>query len=124
MRPTKYDPKFCDAAVTFLKDGYSVAAFAGSIGVSKSTIYQWIEIHPEFSDAIKQGQAAAILWWEDRARAIANGHDGNATITIFGLKNRAPDEWRDKTETEHSGGVKIDGISMTFVASDPDTKHR
>lgn len=114
-RPSKYDPAFCDQVRSFLKEGYSVAAFAGSIGVAVSTVNLWRNEHSEFSDAVKDGQAAAILWWENRARAVAAGEDGNPTLVIFGLKNRAPDEWRDKTETEHSGEVGIRKIEREIV---------
>lgn len=115
-RPSKYDPAFCDEAREFLKDGYSVAAFAGKIGVAVSTVNLWITQHPEFSDAVKAGQAAATLWWEQRARGIASGaEEGNPTLVIFGLKNRAPEQWRDKTETEHSGTVGVHKVEREIV---------
>ena len=115
-RPTKYDPEFCDQVREFLKDGYSVAAFAGEIGVSYSTVKLWEQEHPEFSAAVKDGRAAAVLWWEKRNRELALGtSNANATSVIFGLKNRAPEEWRDKTETEHSGAVEVTKITRTIV---------
>jgi transcriptional regulator with XRE-family HTH domain len=105
-RPTKYEPEFCERAREFLAQGYSLAAFAGSIGVSYSTVRLWEQEHPEFSAAVKDGRAGATLWWENRARALAQGGEGNATTVIFGLKNRAPEEWKDKRETELSGRVE------------------
>lgn len=115
-RPSKYEPEFCDQIREFLKDGYSVAAFAGHIGVAYSTVSLWEKEHPEFSEAVKQARAAATLWWEERNRESALGSSGgNATSIIFGLKNRAPEEWRDKTETEHSGSLAITKISRSVV---------
>ena len=102
-RPTKYDPKYCKQVVEVLKDGYSIAGFAAEIGVSVQTIYNWMQEYPAFFDAVKDGQTAAARWWEERIRQIAAGGDGNATAAIFGLKNRLPSEWRDKTETEITG---------------------
>ena len=102
-RPSKYDPAFCDTARTFLADGYSVLALAGEIGVSLQTIYNWMDANPDFLDAVKDGQAAAGRWWEDRLRDIAEGKDGNATAAIFGLKNRARDQWADVSRQEHTG---------------------
>lgn len=102
-RPTKYDDTFCDAIIDFMADGYSVTAFAGSIRVSRSTVYKWAEDHPEFSDALETAQAAAALWWEDKLRDCAEKGEGNATASIFGLKNRAAADWRDKQSYEHSG---------------------
>jgi transposase-like protein len=109
-RPTDYDTEYCDKAETFLADGYSVAALAGFLGVAKSTIYEWIDRHPEFSDSVKRGQAGAVYWWEKANRNLAMTGEGNATACVFGLKNRASDEWRDKVETEHSGNVSFEAI--------------
>lgn len=101
-RPSKYDPAYCDQIIDFLADGYSVTAFAGSIRVARSTVYLWAEEHPEFSDALNIGQAASALWWENRLRDNAEKGEGNATAAIFGLKNRAADDWRDKREHDHN----------------------
>lgn len=102
-RPSTYEPRYCEEVIQFLRDGYSIAAFAGSIGVARSTIYEWIDAHPEFSDAVKIAQAGSVLAWEERLRVAATAGDGNATAIIFGLKNRAGDEWRDVKAHEHSG---------------------
>jgi hypothetical protein len=109
-RPTKYDPAYCDEAETFLAGGYSIAALAGQLGVAVSTVKEWISVHPEFSASVKRGQAGAVLWWETRNIEFAETGEGNATAIIFGLKNRASEEWRDKIETEHSGGVSITAV--------------
>jgi len=101
-RPTKYDPAFCDEIIDFLSEGYSVTAFAGYIRVSRSTVYLWAEEHPEFSDALNVGQAASALWWENQLRNNAQTGEGNATSCVFGLKNRAADDWRDKRDHDHT----------------------
>lgn len=107
-RPTKYNPKFCEDVIEYMSQGYSATAAAGYIGVSRSTLYKWADENPDFSDALKTGQVKAALWWETVARGIAVGQDGNATIAIFGLKNRAQDDWRDRKEVaaEHSGKIE------------------
>ena len=102
-RPSTYDPAYCDQIVDYLSNGYSVTAFAGSIGVARSTVYKWADEHPLFSDALKTGQAKSSIWWEDCLREIVIGGEGNATAAIFGLKNRSADEWREKVVNEHTG---------------------
>lgn len=118
-RPSKYDPSYCDAVIEFMAEGYSLSAFAGSIGVAYSTAKLWEQQHEDFSAAVKAGRAKAVYWWEQRGRQIAMGGDGNPTAVIFGLKNRAPDEWRDKTETEltgpDGGPVQIQKIERVIV---------
>jgi len=103
---TSYRSAYCDEVVDFLKDGYSLAAFAGHIGISRSTLYMWIDNHPDFAEAVKRAQARSALWWERRILDFAKTGQGNASAIIFGLKNRASDEWRDKTHTELTGKVE------------------
>jgi hypothetical protein len=109
-RPTKYDQAFCDDVIDFLSQGYSVTAWAGSKRVARSTVYKWASEHPEFSDALNIGQAASALWWETCLRTNATTGDGASSAIIFGLKNRAADDWRDKQEIEQTNfNVTIDG---------------
>lgn len=102
-RPSKYSPAYCNEVVEFLAQGFSVSAFAGEIGVAASTVKLWAKDIPEFSDAVKRGQAKAIAFWERAAIKLAMTGEGNATACIFGLKNRASDEWADMTKTELTG---------------------
>ena len=101
-RPSAYKPEYCDTIVKVMSDGYSVTGFAGIIGVSRQTIYNWADEHTEFFDALKTAQAAAGVWWEDQLRNIVQGGEGNATAAIFALKNRAADDWRDKREVDNT----------------------
>lgn len=91
--------------IEHLAEGASIASFAAEIGVARSTINQWAEDYPEFSEALKKAKAKCAAWWETRLRAlaVAGGGPGAATAVIFGLKNMASDDWRDKHDHEHSG---------------------
>ena len=102
-RPSKYDPKYCAEVIEFLAKGHSVTAFAGSIRVSRSTVFNWADTNPEFLDALKVGQARATQFWEAILANVATSGKGNATAAIFGLKNRAPEDWRDRMVNEHTG---------------------
>lgn len=85
--------------------GYSLTAFAGGIEVARSTINEWMEQFPEFSEAVKKHSAIRTRHLEG---GLLEAPDGpKVTSRIFALKNAAPDEWRDKHEVEHSGGVNI-----------------
>jgi hypothetical protein len=111
-RPTDYRQEYCDLVIAEMAKGYSLGAFAGTVGVARSTIQRWVAEHPEFSVAVGKGQAARLKQWETAAMKGAYSKDGgNATLIIFGLKNagRAPageeDEWAEKTEVKHSGAI-------------------
>ena len=79
--------------------GLSLTAFAGEIGVARSTINEWIDNQPEFSEAVKIAKAKRTLALE---RGMLSAESGPAvTARIFALKNADPDEWRDKQHVEH-----------------------
>lgn len=98
-----------------MSDGASMTSFAAEIGVARSTLNEWAENHPEFSEAVKRAKAKCAAWWEKIARDGAKGGDANPTLCIFGLKNMAADDWRDKVEHEQSGTVTtVHKIERTF----------
>lgn len=104
-RPTKYDPAFCEQLVEFCSQGYSLTAYAGSIGVCRNTLTEWAGAHPEFLVAVSRAKAVRLLHWEGAALKVATkgGGPGTSTMIIFGLKNMGGDEWSDTTKTELSG---------------------
>lgn len=106
-RPSKFQPSYCDQVIEHMTEGASLTSFAAEIGVSRATLNVWMEAHPEFLDAAHTGKAKCAAWWERVARANAKEGTGNATITVFGLKNMSPDDWRDKQEVEQSGSVTV-----------------
>jgi transposase len=107
-RPTDYRAAYCADVVECLSEGYSISGFAGLIGVSRQSIYQWAQDHPAFSDALNIAKAKSAKFWEDRHIAIAKGAEGNVTATIFALKNRVADDWREKVEVAHTGSVAVE----------------
>lgn len=96
-RPSKYEAVHCEQVIECLAQGHSVTAFAGEIGVARSTVFKWADEHPEFSDALKTGQARATAFWEKILIGVARDGKGNATAAIFGLKNRAAEDWADRS---------------------------
>ena len=97
-RPSKYSEAYCTEVITFMEEGYSLTAFAAEIGVCRDTVTEWCSTYPEFSVAVKKAKAKCARWWEARGRDSAMTGQGNATSVIFGLKNMAPDDWREKSE--------------------------
>lgn len=108
-RPTSYKPEYCQTAIDFLAQGYSVTALAGFIGCARSSVFKWAEENAQFSDALKTGQAKASYFWEQTLRNVATKGEGNATAAIFGVKNRCRDDWSDLAQIDH---ISTDG-SMT-----------
>jgi len=104
-RPTKFKPAYCNEVINTMATGLSLTAFAGEIGVARSTINEWIDNFPEFSEAVRVAKAKRTLALE---RGMLGAESGPAvTARMFALKNADPDEWRDKREVQHSGEVGV-----------------
>ena len=104
-RPTLYRPELCDQIIAAMGEGLSADAAAAKIGISVRSLYHWQQEYPAFMHAIQEGRIRALLWWEERALAMAHGKPGNASIVTLGLKNRsrAASGWHDAQRLEHSG---------------------
>ena len=90
--------------------GLNNEQIAYSLGMAKSTLYKLISEDSDILEYIKRGQMSAI---EDISNALyETALQGNTTAQIFFLKNRAG--WKDKNETEISGGLKHEVIEVVF----------
>lgn len=114
-RPSLYDPVYCEGIIEHCASGASITSYAAEIGVCRDTISEWAVAHPDFSAAVKRAKAKAAAWYDKTARKIADGESGNATLCIFGLKNFAPDDFRDVQEQKHSGEVTVNKVVREFV---------
>lgn len=112
-RPTLYEETLCDKLMGHMAEGLSFESFAGTIGVSRDSLYEWAKVHPEFSDAKKVGTELGRLFWEKLGRdhilseseSYGNNQGGkskslNSAVYIFNMKNRFG--WRDKQPDEEA----------------------
>ncbi len=119
-RPSSYDPAYCERVVEIMAQGFSLTAAMGELGFHRDTGYEWQSQHPEFSDAVKEGQAKRQLFLERRLMGAEIG--AVVTSSIFALKNTGTGDWRDKQEHELSGSVRYEKIERTIV--DPSDSNR
>jgi hypothetical protein len=104
-RPTLYRPEYCQRAIDFMGQGYSVTALAGHLGMSKDAIYDWINHYPDFCHAINIGRAARVAALE--AKLLTTSQGVGVTAAIFALKNAEPEEWQDRYNTTAEVNVDI-----------------
>lgn len=96
-RPTKYDPKYCDEIIEFMREGKHLVQFAAKIGINKDSLQEWTKKHEEFSVALKIAKDASTAWWLDRytEKAIGLTEKGSDVLLIKMLKVKDP-EFHDK----------------------------
>lgn len=122
-RPTKYKPEYAEQAEKLCAmKGFTDVELAEFFGVSESTIYEWKNKNPKFSEALKSKQysddkVAQSLYErcfnsEYVETKEENGSQGSKITTTtkqvlgdisamrYWLNNRNPDRWRAQPEKE------------------------
>lgn len=120
-RPTDYRPEYCQLVVEHMSQGASLTSFAAEVGVSRATINVWMQAHPEFLEAANAGKAKCAQWWERVARNNAESGQGNATLTVFGLKNMGAEDWADKQQVDHTssdGSMTPKGLDASKLSTE------
>ena len=91
------------------RDGLTNEQIAHNMGVHRDTLNEWKKKHPDISDTLKRGKEVVDIQVENAL--LQSALSGNVTAQIFWLKNRKPNQWKDKRETEVSGK---DGEKLTI----------
>lgn len=82
------------------RDGLSDVQIASNMNISRSTLNEWKKKYSDISDTLKKGKE--IVDYEVENALLQSSLKGNVTAQIFWLKNRKPNEWREKREVEIS----------------------
>ena len=116
---TTYKPEYCEAIVDHCAQGGSIQSFAGVVGVSKQTLYNWKSANAEFAEACEIAISKATFEDEKLLDAVVKNGDAKKQLgaLIYRLGNRAPDVWRNVQRTELTGadGGPIDHNTKTTV---------
>jgi transposase len=123
-RPTDYKPEYCSQLEEHMASGLSYESFAGTVRVSKQTLYDWEAKYSGFLDAKRIGFELNRLWWEKLGTAHITHTDSkfestpklNSPVYIFNMKNRFPKEWRDRTEVKQE--VKINSKELEDMSDE------
>ena len=136
-RPTKLTDKIKPIIELCARKGFSDKEIAQVAGITEQTLYNWKKKNIEFFEALKDWKleadekvvrslferATGYVCPDTKAQWIPGGEGepgrweyaemqkhyppDTAAITLW-LKNRLPDEWRDKIDHAVSGDLKIE----------------
>ena len=130
-RPSGYKAEYAKQAEKLCRLGATDADIADFFGVDVRTIYRWKNSNEEFCQSLKLGKEEAdervarslygrAIGYEHPDVHVSN-YQGEVTLTpitkhyapdttaaIFWLKNRRPEEWRDKQDVDVSGNLTVE----------------
>jgi transposase len=97
------------------RDGLTDEQIAHNMGISRSTLKEWKKDYPAISAALKKTKE--VVDREVENALYKKACEGDTTAMIFWLKNRRPNDWRDKRETQLSGNVQTvpDGLVIEYA---------
>lgn len=125
-RPSKYKPECENQALILAEKGFTDADMAEVFGVTEQTLNNWKKKFPQFFESLKKGKKIAdqkvVQSLYQRALGYSHpdvhisSYEGDITVTniikhyppdtaacFIWLKNRDPENWKDKHEHELTG---------------------
>lgn len=148
-RPVKFSDEMVEKARKLSLIGATDLEIADLLGIDRATLYRWRNNYPTFCDALKTGKEQAdervkrrlydralgyttteqnIVKIRDESGqeqikivTIEKHYPPDPTSMIFWLKNRQPNEWRDKQSTEQLGsdGKPVDMPTRIEIVGPP-----
>lgn len=100
------------------RNGLTNEQIASNMDIVVSTLWEWRKKSSKISNALKIGKEEADLQVENALHKAAL--EGNTTAMIFWLKNRKPENWRDKIQQEITTESAVKLVIDNNELSEPD----
>lgn len=114
------------------RDGLIDKQIAQNIGIAEGTLYDWKNRFSEISKALKRGKEVVDIQVENALLKRALGYEydeitteygqetkrvrkqvvPDTTAQIFWLKNRRPEQWRDKQDVRVDGSLETEKTKL------------
>ena len=136
----QWNDRFIQMAFPLAKTGLIDKQIADVFGVSVKTLNRWKKLHPEFESALKNGKIFANENVVEALYKRATGYSHpethisvyqgkviktpltkhyapDTTACIFWLKNRQPNDWKDRSENvlQNPDGSALEPITVKVV---------
>lgn len=142
-RPTDYSQETADYICEALSDGHSLKEICDADDMpTRSTVYRWLSLHPEFSDMYARAREEQAETLADEIIAIADEsygdtkedkHGNTVCDTEFIQRSKLrvdarkwvaaklkPKKYGDRITQNHEGSVQVSAVERTIVKA-PDS---
>jgi len=102
-RPTEYRPEFCSVVIELGAEGKSKVEIACELGVGRTTIKRWEEVHEDFRAAMAYAKDLEQAWWEKQGRINLAAQHFQSSMWSRSMAARFPDDWRETSRRENTG---------------------
>ena len=121
-RPRDYRPEYCEQVIELGRLGKSVVQMACALDVHKDTLYEWVKVHPDFSDALTRAKQLSQDWWETKGQDGLTTPGFNASLWSRSMAARFPDDYTERQKRELAGanGKDLFPTRVELVAVKPD----
>lgn len=138
-RPTVYDPSFCERVIECGKEGMGRAEIAAELDVSRNSLANWEKEYPDFLRAMTWAKDLSLAWWMkqgklgiwDQDETVIDEEAGtkthirkrlNANAYSLQVRNRFPEDMRDRQEHTGADGGPIKSVSIVGNMKDLEGK--
>lgn len=104
------------------RDGLTDEQIAKNMNIGLTTFYEWKKRYPEFRESLKENKDVVDRKVENAL--LKNALNGNVTAQIFWLKNRKPNEWREKREAEVNDEQQSSAINQLIKSLEQERGNR
>jgi hypothetical protein len=114
-RPSKYTPDRIKKIIDGIKKGNYKGVAARAAGVDPSTLSEWENKYPEFSNQVKEAEASGET---DLIDIIKSAARRNWTAAAWLLERRWPDKWSRDRIVQHEEKPKEEFLLRTHISDD------
>ena len=102
-RPTTYRPEYAEWVIELGRQGKSLAAMAGLMGLpGHQGLTDWARIHEDFSAALTRARTLSQLWWEELGQTGAQMPAFNGAHWINNMRCRFREDWKEVKEVQQT----------------------
>jgi hypothetical protein len=105
-RPSDYSESYCDRVIELGKLGKSKAQMCAEFDVSRQTIDNWAEAHPEFLEALTRAMAHCQSWWEDAGQSGMEKPGFNAAVWKKSMEARFREDYTERREVDQRVSIE------------------